>query len=30
LTDLRSKGIIDFDRNKLIINKPDEIKKIIS
>ena len=30
LTDLRIKGIIDFDRNKLIINKPDEIKKIIS
>ena len=30
LTDLRSKGIIDFDRNKLIINKPDEIRKIIS
>ena len=30
LTDLRSKGIIDFDRNKLIINNPDEIKKIIS
>ena len=26
LTDLRVKGIIDFDRKKLIINKPDELK----
>ncbi|HSW54832.1 MAG TPA: Crp/Fnr family transcriptional regulator [Ignavibacteriaceae bacterium] len=26
LTDLREKGIIDFDRKKLIINKPDELK----
>lgn len=25
LTDLRVKGIIDFDRKKLIINKPDEL-----
>ncbi|MDP2301043.1 MAG: Crp/Fnr family transcriptional regulator [Ignavibacteria bacterium] len=30
LTDLRNKGIINFDRNKLIINKVDELKKIIS
>lgn len=30
LTDLREKGIIDFDRNKLIINKMDELKKLIS
>lgn len=30
LTDLRSKGIIDFDRSKLIINKVDEMRKIIS
>lgn len=29
LTDLREKGIIDFDRSKLIINKIDELKKII-
>lgn len=30
LTDLRNKGIIDFDRSKLVINKVDEIKKMIS
>ncbi|MEJ5351717.1 MAG: Crp/Fnr family transcriptional regulator [Melioribacteraceae bacterium] len=30
LTDLRKRGIINFDRNKLIINKIEEIKKIIS
>ncbi|MDZ7765785.1 MAG: Crp/Fnr family transcriptional regulator [Melioribacteraceae bacterium] len=30
LTDLREKGIIDFDRNKLIVNKMDELKKLIS
>jgi CRP-like cAMP-binding protein len=29
LTDLRNKGIIDFDRGKLIINKINEIKKIV-
>lgn len=29
LTDLRNKGIIDFDRSKLVINKIDEIKKIV-
>ncbi|MGB9663828.1 MAG: Crp/Fnr family transcriptional regulator [Ignavibacteria bacterium] len=27
LTDLRKRGIINFDRNKLIINKIDELKK---
>jgi CRP-like cAMP-binding protein len=26
LTDLRNNGIIDFDRNKLVINKMDELK----
>ncbi len=30
LTDLRNNGIIDFDRNKLVINKMDELKKMIS
>jgi CRP-like cAMP-binding protein len=30
LTDLRNKEIIDFDRSKLIINKIDEIRKMIS
>lgn len=30
LTDLRNKGVIDFDRNKLVINKIDELKKLIS
>lgn len=30
LTDLRNKGIIDFDRSKLIINKVDELKKMVS
>ncbi|NCS88755.1 MAG: hypothetical protein AUK34_02335 [Ignavibacteria bacterium CG2_30_36_16] len=30
LTDLRSKGIIDFDRSKLIINKIEELKRIVS
>lgn len=30
LTDLRNKGIINFDRSKLIINKIEEIKKIVS
>lgn len=30
LTDLRTKGIIDFDRSKLIINRIDELKKMIS
>lgn len=30
LTDLRNKGIIDFDRSKLIINKMAELKKLIS
>jgi CRP-like cAMP-binding protein len=30
LTDLRNKGIIDFDRGKLIINRIEEIKKLIS
>ena len=30
LTNLRDKGIIDFDRNKLIINKIEELKKLIS
>ena len=30
LTDLRNKGVIDFDRGKLIINRIDEIKKLIS
>lgn len=30
LTDLREKGIIDFDRNKLIINRMNELKKMIS
>ncbi|MDH7603701.1 MAG: Crp/Fnr family transcriptional regulator [Melioribacter sp.] len=30
LTNLRKKGIIDFDRNKLIVNNLDELKKIVS
>lgn len=30
LTDLRTKGIIDFDRSKLTINKMEELKKMIS
>lgn len=30
LTDLREKKIIDFDRNKLVINKMGELKKMIS
>lgn len=30
LTDLRNREIIDFDRNKLIINKIGELKKMIS
>lgn len=30
LTGLREKGIIDFDRNKLIINKISELKRIVS
>jgi CRP-like cAMP-binding protein len=30
LTNLRDKGVIDFDRNKLIINKIEELKKLIS
>jgi CRP-like cAMP-binding protein len=30
LTDLRAKNIIDFDRGKLIINKINELRKIIS
>jgi CRP/FNR family cyclic AMP-dependent transcriptional regulator len=30
LTDLRAKNIIDFDRGKLVINKIDELRKIIS
>jgi CRP-like cAMP-binding protein len=30
LTDLRNKGIIDFDRTKLVINKIDVLKKLIS
>jgi CRP-like cAMP-binding protein len=30
LTNLRNKGIIDFDRSKLIIHKIDEIRKIVS
>jgi CRP-like cAMP-binding protein len=30
LTGLRQKGIIDFDRSKLIINKIDELKKMVS
>jgi CRP/FNR family cyclic AMP-dependent transcriptional regulator len=30
LTDLRAKNIIDFNRGKLIINKIDELRKIIS
>lgn len=30
LTDLRGKGIIDFDRNKLVINRMAELKKLIS
>jgi CRP-like cAMP-binding protein len=30
LTTLRDKGVIDFDRNKLIINKIEELKKLIS
>lgn len=30
LTDLRAKGIIDFDRSKLIINKIDELKRLVS
>ncbi len=30
LTDLRSKNIIDFDRNKLIINNIDALKKMVS
>lgn len=30
LTDLRNRGVIDFDRSKLVINKIDEIKKLIS
>ncbi|MBI3124053.1 MAG: Crp/Fnr family transcriptional regulator [Ignavibacteriales bacterium] len=30
LTNLRNKGIIDFDRNKLTINKIEELKKIVS
>ena len=30
LTDLRDKGIIDFDRNKLIILNPHELKKLLN
>ena len=30
LTDLRHKGIIDFDRSKLIVNKLEELKKVVS
>ena len=30
LTDLRDKGIIDFDRNKLVINNLQKLKKFIS
>ena len=30
LADLREKKIIDFDRNKLVINKMGELKKMIS
>ncbi|PJA97645.1 MAG: Crp/Fnr family transcriptional regulator [Ignavibacteriales bacterium CG_4_9_14_3_um_filter_34_10] len=30
LTGLREKGIIDFDRNKLIVNKIYELKKVVS
>jgi len=30
LTDLREKNIIDFDRSKLIINKIEELKKMVS
>lgn len=30
LTDLRNRGIIDFDRSKLIINDLNEIKKIVA
>ncbi|OGU44141.1 MAG: hypothetical protein A2000_03900 [Ignavibacteria bacterium GWB2_36_8] len=30
LTGLRDKGIIDFDRGKLIINKVEELKKLVS
>ena len=30
LTNLRDKGVIDFYRNKLIINKIEELKKLIS
>ena len=30
LTDLRTKGIIDFDRAKLIINKIDALRKLVS
>lgn len=30
LTDLRAKGIIDFDRSKLIINKIDQLRAFIS
>jgi CRP/FNR family transcriptional regulator len=30
LTDLRSKGIVDFDRSKLIINNMDELKRMVS
>lgn len=30
LTDIREKGIINFDRRKLIINKIDELKKLMT
>jgi len=30
LSDLRNKGIIDFDRNKLTINNANELEKLIS
>ncbi|MBK7981807.1 MAG: winged helix-turn-helix domain-containing protein [Ignavibacteriae bacterium] len=29
LTDLRNRGIIDFDRSKLIINNISELKNIV-